>query len=133
MDRHCMYTERRRLWLPGQKGGVNVVDAEALLGDRERSLLRQLSLLGGERQLRVYRGSTPDGCYEFRPLSGLIWPKNSPAAAADVVKAEHAWRELARMVPGLVVRDNPDDQSGASLAHLYPKVDGKKKPRPGAV
>lgn len=113
----------RQLFLPRDaKGGVTRVDAGALLDDRARALLRALVTFGGVRQVRIFHGSVSTGYPEFRRLGDFVWPRGSPASATDITTVEGAWKELAILVPGLVVRDSATDEEGRTLSKLYPKA-----------
>lgn len=135
----------RQLFLPRDtKGGVTRVDAGALLDDRARALLRALVTFGAVRQVRIFHGTVSTGYPEFRRLGDFVWPRGSPASATDITTAEGAWRELAILVPGLVVRDSATLEEGETLSKLYPRAvrstnkvidlfgarcaDGKKRP-----
>lgn len=144
------FAHRRQLLLPSiHVGGMAKVDTGALLTDRARALLRALALFNTERQLRVFEGHLSTGHVKFRPLTDFSWPQRNPGPATDVSTAEEAWKELATLAPGLVVRDTTSDEKGKPLSELYPKVvrasskvvdlfghkssGGKKKPPPGAA
>jgi hypothetical protein len=113
----------RQLFLPRDaKGGVTKVDTGALLDDRARALLRALVTFGAVRQVLIFHGTVSIGYPEFHRLGDFVWPRGSPASATDVTTAEGAWKELAILVPGLVVRDSTADEKGKSLAELYPRA-----------
>jgi hypothetical protein len=100
------FAYRRQLLLPSiHVGGLARVDTGALLIDRARALLRALALFKTERQLRVFEGHVSMGHMKFRPLTDFSWPQRNPGPATDVPTAEEAWKELATLAPGLVVRD----------------------------
>lgn len=117
------FAHRRQLLLPSiHVGGMAKVDTGALLTDRARALLRALALFNTERQLRVFEGYISTGHVKFRSLTDFSWPQRNPGPATDVSTAEEAWKELATLAPGLVVRDATSDEEGKPLSELYPKA-----------